>query len=262
MSLAIDRDDVINVAYEGYGLKNDLMVPLYDWHKKFRDAVADVVAKYQPTKYDPDAAKALLKKAGWTKASDGSWKTADGKTVAITAITGSWVPELLRYGQVAVDGWNAIGIQATAKPQEGAGFNDPWSLKTYEALTAWMCNTWYDPYFMFRMYTSDKATPQGDRSGANDAGYKNPELDKIVAQLASLPYDMDNPKIKKLYHDAMELLIRDVVVIPMSQSMFTLAEDTYYWTGWATSKNAYAVPGTWVPTFVFNVLKIKPTGRK
>ena len=46
----------------------------------------------------------------------------------------------------------------------------------------------------------------------------------------------------------MELLLRDTVVIPMSQSMFTLAEDTYYWKGWATSEDPYGVPGTWVPT--------------
>ncbi len=238
------------------------MVPLYNWHGKFKAAVQDSVEKYGPTKYDPAAAQALLQKAGFTKGSDGIWADAKGNKLSVTAITGSWVPELLRYGQVAVDGWNAIGIQATAKPQEGAGFNDPWALKSFEAITGWMCETWYDPFFMFRKYTSAQATPEGDRSGANDAGYKNPDLDKIVDQLSSMPYDMDNPQIRKLYHDAMDMLIRDVVVIPMSQSMFTLAEDTYYWTGWASSKDPYAVSGTWVPTFVFNVLKIKPTGKQ
>jgi peptide/nickel transport system substrate-binding protein len=261
MSLAIDRQKVINVAYEGYGLKNDLMVPLYNWHAKFKDAVQDSVNKYQPTRYDPAAAQELMRKAGYTKGSDGIWRGSNGSKVSITAITGSWVPELLRIGQVAVDGWNAIGIEATPKPQEGAGFNDPWSLKTFEAITGWMCQTWYDPFFMFEKYHSKYNVKEGDRTGSNDAGYANPELDKIIDQLAVLPYDMDNPTIKKLYHDAMDILLRDVVVIPMSQSMFTLAEDTYYWQGWATSKDPYAVSGTWVPTFVFNVLKIKPTGR-
>jgi len=261
MSLAIDRQKVINVAYEGYGLVNQLMVPLYNWHGKFKDAVQDSVNKYGPTKYDPAAAQDLMKKAGFTKGSDGIWRGKDGKKVAITAITGSWVPELLRYGQVAVDGWNAIGIEATAKPQEGAGFNDPWALKSFEALTGWMCQSWYDPYFMFEKYHSKYNVKEGDRTGGNDAGYANADLDKIIDQLAVLPYDMDNPKIKQLYHDAMDIMLRDVVVIPMSQSMFTLAEDTYYWQGWATSKDPYAVSGTWVPTFTFNVLKIKPTGK-
>jgi peptide/nickel transport system substrate-binding protein len=261
MSYAIDRQKVINVAYEGYGMVNELMVPLYAWHQAFYDACADIVQKYEPTKYDPQAAEKLMQEAGFTKGSDGIW-TKDGKRVTVTVITGSWVPELLRYGQVAVDAWNAIGIEATAKPQEGAGFNDPWALKTFEAITGWMCQSWYDPYFMFEKYHSKYAVPEGDRTGSNDAGYANPELDKIVDQLAVLPYDMSDPKIKQLYHDAMEILIRDTVFIPMSQSMFTLAEDTYYWEGWATSKNPYAVPGTWVPTFTFNVLRIKPTGRE
>ncbi len=73
---------------------------------------------------------------------------------------------------------------------------------------------------------------------------------------------MSDPRIKKLYHDAMEYLLRDVVFIPMSQSMFTLAQDTYYWEGWADADNPFATTGQWVPTFTWNVLAIKPTGRK
>ena len=53
-----------------------------------------------------------------------------------------------------------------------------------------MCQTWYDPYFMFEKYHSKYAVPEGDITGANDAGYANPELDTIVDQLAELPYDM------------------------------------------------------------------------
>ncbi len=261
LSYAIDRQKVINVAYEGYGLVNDLMVPLYGLHQAFFDACADILEKYEPTKYDPQAAERLMQEAGFSKGGDGVW-AKDGKRVTVTAITGAWVPELLRYGQVAVDAWNAIGIEATAKPQEGAGFNDPWSLKTFEALTAWMCQTWYDPYFMFQKYHSRYAVPEGDRSGSNDAGYANPDLDKIVDQLAVLPYDMSDPKIAQLYHDAMEILIRDTVFIPMSQAMFTVVQDGFYWEGWATSKDPYTVPATWHPTFTLNVLKIKPTGRE
>ena len=260
MSYAIDRQKVINVAYEGYGMTNELMVPLYALHQAFRDACKDIIDKYQPIKYDPKAAEDLMTQAGFAKGSDGIW-AKDGKKVTVTAITGSWVPELLRYGQVAVDAWNAIGIQATAKPQEGAGFNDPWSQNTFEAITGWMCQSWYDPYFMFEKYQSKYAVPEG-QTGQNDAGYKNPDLDNIVQQLSVLPYDMTDPKIKQLYHDAMEILVRDTVFIPMSQSMFTLAEDTHYWQGWATSKDPYAVPGTWVPLFTFNLLKIKPTGKE
>lgn len=259
MSRAIDRQKVINVAYEGYGLVNDLMVPLYASHQPFMDAVADLVEEYQPTKYDPVEAEALFTEAGFAKGSDGIW-AKDGKRVTVTAITGSWVPELLRYGQVAVDSWNEIGVEATAKPQEGAAFNDPWADKTFEAITGWMCQTWYDPYYMFEKYHSKYAVPEGDRTGSNDAGYANPELDTIVDQLANLPYDMSDETIKKLYHDAMGLLLRDTVVIPMSQSMFTLAEDTYYWTGWATADNAYGSPLTWQPIFITNLLKIQPTG--
>jgi len=259
MSRAIDRQKVINVAYEGYGLMNDLMVPLYASHQAFMDAVADLVEEYQPNKYDPAEAEALFVEAGFAKGGDGIW-AKDGKRVTVTVISGSWVPELLRLGQVAVDAWNEIGVEATAKPQEGAAFNDPWAEKTFEALTGWMCQTWFDPYYMFEKYHSKYAVPEGDRTGGNDAGYANPELDVIVDQLANLPYDMSDDSIRQLYHDAMGLLLRDTVVIPMSQSMFTIAEDTYYWTGWGTSENAYGAPLTWQPIFITNLLKIQPSG--
>jgi peptide/nickel transport system substrate-binding protein len=259
LSRAIDREKIINVAYEGYGLTNDLMVPLYATHQPFMDAVADVLETYQPTKYDPAEAEALMEEAGFTKGADGVWTKGDTRA-SITLISGSWVPELLRIGQVTADGWNEIGIETTTKPQEGAAFNDPWSQKTFEALTGWMCQTWYDPYFMFEKYHSKYAVPEGDITGSNDAGYANPELDAIVDQLASRPYDLTDETTRQLYHDAMEILVRDTVVIPISQSMFTIAEDTYYWTGWATADDPYGVPGTWVPIFIFNLLKIRPSG--
>lgn len=262
MSLAIDRQKVINVAYEGFSFVNNLMVPLYAYHEDFKNAVQDQVDKYTPTEYNVAKAIAILDEAGFTKGKDGIYVSPEGDRVSLTAITGAWVPELLRYGQVAVDAWNRIGIEAVAKPQEGGGFNDPWALKTFEAITGWMCQSWYDPYFMFEKYHSKYNVPEGDRTGSNDAGYANPELDVIIDELANLPYDMSNPRIEKLYHDAMGYLLRDVVFIPMSQSMFTLAQDSYYWEGWADADNPFATTGQWVPLFTWNILAIKSTGRK
>ena len=42
MSRAIDRQKVINVAYEGYGLTNELMVPLYASHAGLPGGRADI----------------------------------------------------------------------------------------------------------------------------------------------------------------------------------------------------------------------------
>ncbi len=52
--LAIDRQKAINVVYEGHSFVNDLMVPLYAYHKDFKDACLGIVDKYDPTRCDPE----------------------------------------------------------------------------------------------------------------------------------------------------------------------------------------------------------------
>ena len=125
MSLAIDRQKVINVAYEGFSFVNNLMVPLYEYHADFKNAVQDLVDKYTPTEYNVAKAISVLEEAGFRKGKDGIYVSQEGDKISLTPITGSWVPELLRYGQVAVDAWSKIGIEAVAKPHEGGGFSDP-----------------------------------------------------------------------------------------------------------------------------------------
>lgn len=263
ISLAINRTKCVEVAYEGYGFVNPLSVPLYAFHQKYFDAVEDIVNEFQPTKYDPEEAMDLLEGLGFTRGTDGVWVTPNGTRLSITIISGSWVSEKLRLGQIYVDSLNAIGIEAVAKPLEGAAFSDPWNLKTFEGETQWMSESWTDPYYVFEKYHTKFYVPAGNRTFGtkNDAGYRNPELDAIVDQLNVLPYDMDDATVKELYRDATRILLEDVVYIPTTQAMFTLAQDTYYWEGWANSENPYQATAEWWPSFFWNILRVTSTGR-
>jgi len=264
LSLAINRTKCIEVAYEGYSFVNPVSVPLYAYHQQYYDAIKGILDEIQPTKYDPEEAKAILDRLGFIdRDDDGIRETPDGTPLSMTIISGSWVPEKLRLGEIYKESLLAIGIDATTKPLEGAAFSNPWNFKTFEGQTQWMCQSWFDPYFVFEKYHSKYYVPMGNSTfgTANDAGYINPELDAIVDQLSQLPYDMTNETIRELYRRATEILLRDMVYIPVSQSMFTLAQDTYYWEGWANSENPYAMTSQWTPLFTWNVLRIHATGR-
>jgi len=265
LSLAINRTKCVEVAYEGYGFVNPLAVPLYAYHQPYFDAVEDILDEIKPTKYDPEEAKAILDRLGFVdKDGDGIRETPDGKPLSMTIISGSWVPEKLRLGEIYKESLLAIGIDAVTKPLEGAAFSDPWNFKTFEGQTQWMCQSWTDPFYMFQKYHSKFYVPMGNSTygTSNDAGYVNPEFDAIVDKLSVLPYDMNNATIRELYRKATRMLLEDVVFIPTTQAMFTLAQDTYYWEGWANSENPYQATAEWWPSFFWNILRLHSTGRK
>jgi len=263
ISLAINRTKCVEVAYGGYGFVNPLAVPLYAYHKPYFDAVKDIVDEIGPTKYDPKAAIALLESLNFTRGPDGIFVTPNGTRLSVTIISGSWVPELLKLGEVYKESLLAIGIDAVNKPLEGAAFSDPWSSNSFELQTQWMCQSWTDPYFLFEKYHSKFYAPRGNNTfgGLNEAGYINPKFDAIVDQLAVLPYDMTNATIRELYRNATRYLLEDVVYIPTTQAMFTVVQDTYYWEGWANSEHPYQATAEWWPSFFWNILRLRSTGR-
>jgi peptide/nickel transport system substrate-binding protein len=82
MSLAIDRDKIDEIIYEGAKVTTIYPFPLYPGLQKFVDTpgVKALVEKYQPRKFDLAESEKLMTEAGFAKNADGLWEK-DGKTV-------------------------------------------------------------------------------------------------------------------------------------------------------------------------------------
>jgi ABC-type transport system substrate-binding protein len=259
ISLAINRDQIDEVVYEGAKIASIYPFPLYPGLKAFVNspAVKALEAKYQPRKFDPAESAKLMTAAGFTKNGDGLW-AKDGKTVdctihAFEGIHSDIVPVLVEMlHNAGFDAATDFSADAYQRMQDGAPglymFGHGASLK--------------DPYAAFELYHGRFSTGIGTTAGNNRfSRYKNPEYDAILDQMA--PLASDNPKFQELAAKAMEIYWRDQIDVPVIQWLHRIAYNQTYWTNWPTETNLAA--GTngafWAQTGMLVVTNLKPSGK-
>jgi ABC-type transport system substrate-binding protein len=233
ISLSINRDQLDEVVYEGAKVATIYPFPLYPQLVKFAesDGVKALEEKYQPRKFDVDEAAKLLEGAGFAKNADGLWEkggnTIPGTINGFEGIHSDIVPilveQLKNAGIDASINFGPDGYQnmADGKPGfymfgHGAGL--------------------IDPQATFDLYHSRYAQPIGTPAGNNRfSRYNNPDYDKIVDEMASLP--SDDPKFQELAVQAMEIYWKDMIDIPVIQWLHRIPYNQTYWTNWPTEAN-------------------------
>ncbi len=236
MSLAIDRDTIDDVVYEGAPIASIYPFPLYPGLQAFVDSpeVQALIAQYEPRKYSLEDSAALMTEAGYTLNGDGLWEK-DGATInavinGFEGIHSDIVPvlvEMLRAG--GFDASVNFGNDAYQNMVDGKVGMYMWghgaSLK--------------DPYAAFELFHGKYSAETGTTAGTNRwSRYNNPEYDAILDEMAPLP--SDDPRFHELAVQAMEIYWRDQIDIPIIQWLHRIAYNQTYWTNWPTQDNLAA----------------------
>jgi peptide/nickel transport system substrate-binding protein len=94
LNMAIDREEIIDAVYFGFGELPELV----------------------PSEYNPDEANRLLDEMGLDRRDSEGYRIGpDGKTFHIPFETGAQAPDLVPVLELVVDMWNKIGIKTTMK---------------------------------------------------------------------------------------------------------------------------------------------------
>lgn len=236
MNRCINRDLIDEIVYEGAEIANVYPFPLYPGLQAFVDSpeVQALIEKYEPRKYDPDEAAALMTEAGFELNSDDLW-ARDGETVSAVingfeGIHSDIVPVLVEMLlQCGFDASVNFGDNAYQNMVDGEPGLYMWghgaSLK--------------DPYAAFELFHGRYSASIGTTAGTNRwSRYNNPEYDAILDEMA--PLSSDDPHFHELAAQAMEIYWRDVIDIPVIQWLHRIAYNQTYWTNWPTVDNLAA----------------------
>ena len=233
VSLAINRDLINEILYEGAQIASIYPFPLYPGLQAFVDT-AEVKAlqeTLQPGLYDPDQSAALMTEAGFTMNGDGMWEK-DGATINATihgfeGIHSDIVPILVEFLLAA--GFDAsinFGTDAYQNMADGAPglymFGHGASLK--------------DPYAALELFHGRFSEAIGTSAGNNRfSRYSNPDYDAAVDAMA--PLAADDPVFHANAVKAMEIYWKEQIDVPIIQWLHRIAYNQTYWTNWPTATN-------------------------
>ena len=233
MALAINRELIDEILYEGAEIATIYPFPLYPGLQAFVDSpeVKALEEQYQPGLYDPDQSAALMEEAGYALNGDDMWEK-DGETVnatihAFEGIHSDIVPILVEMLlNAGFDASINFGTDAYQNMVDGAPglymFGHGASLK--------------DPYAALELFHGRFSASIGSSAGNNRfSRYSNPEYDALLDEIA--PLSSEDPKFHENAAKALGIYWRDQIDIPVIQWLHRIAYNRTNWTNWPTAEN-------------------------
>jgi peptide/nickel transport system substrate-binding protein len=238
LSNLIDRQAIVNLAYEGTTVPAWGIWPNYDGNTPYFDAIADLREEYPSDAYDQTKAEDLLSQAG-VSAGD----------LTLKYVVNADSAEDMKVSAVLADQLIAAGINVEVQPLSGPSLEDAIRLGDYDIAMNAFC-----PGYIAEnldLFTSKFYVELGQRAPwfeRNSFRYKNPELDAVVDKMFQVAPD-DTEQMISLYHDAMAIWLKDLPVVPLVQAPALVPFNSTYWSGWPTAEDPWNMPVSWWATF-------------
>ncbi len=198
---AIDIDAIQSKIMRGYAVPTAIFFP-----PSVHGFPADLDVRYP---YDVEAAKSLLKEAGYP----------DGFSFTLDCTANRYVnDEQLCQALVAM--WAKVGVKVTPAPVPIAQFVQKITTRGQsDMFMQAAATTTLDAFYSLQAWVLSPTGRSGDGQW-NLGGYKNDEIDKAILAIRS---ELDDTKRTELIHKAVELWKQDVVQIPLFHPVSTWA---------------------------------------
>jgi peptide/nickel transport system substrate-binding protein len=247
---AINRDQVVQIGYHGAGQKTLLPFPAFTPMLPYFDAVKDLLQQYQMDGYDPNKTAQLMQGKGYQKDSGGFWAKNGTRFPLVIQLSPSF---FLDITPVIVAQLRKAGFDASFKSP--SDYSTVVSTGQFDAIIDGNGGSINDPYTTLSFFQSRYSAPTGQQA-TYPYRWKNDQFEQLVNQMAPLP--TSDPKVMSLYHQAMEIWIRELPGIPLVQHFLYMPVNTTYWTNWPTSTNPYIIPSNWHRTSTLFINSLEP----
>jgi peptide/nickel transport system substrate-binding protein len=257
VSLIIDRNQNIAIAYQGTTTPSTTMFVSYGGMDPFIKAITDAGEANDVVAHVDDGQK-LIEAAGYAKNGSGIYEK-DGKTLDLAIMVGNDTQEYILSANELVEQLQQAGINASSQPVNGATSQNANQTGNFQAQWAWnTCGSVSEPWNSLNTLNVSYYQPVGTIASGNTERWNTDgakAYSKIVDQIGSLP--LGDPSIPGLVAQAYKYIADETPIIPLVQAEKIVPFDTTYWTNWPTSDNAYIVPTTWWQNTFFILFNLK-----
>ena len=254
MAYAIDRKKVSTIGEYGYeppSNQTGIVTPTFSsWLDTSQAASFGNNYAYNPAK-----AISILTAAGFKKGSDGIMAKG-GQKLSFTIVNNGGFSDWVASVNVIQQNLKAVGIQVTPKnlsqtAHQTAVYTGKYDLG-YESETGGPT-----PYYELRQWLySGNSAPIGQPAGSNWERYSNKATDALIT---AYPTTTDTGQQHAIVTKLQKVMLQEVPVIPITESVDWFQYDTGSFKGWVTQSNPYAQPSVYnYPDFAQQMMNLEP----
>src|SRR5215469_16993075 len=207
--------------------------------------------------YNPQKAISILTKAGFTRGSDGIFAKG-GQKLSFTILNNGGFSDWVNAVNVIVANLKAVGIQVTPEDLSQTTYQNKLFAGQFQ-LAYGSEGGGPSPYFELRqLLYSGNTKPIGTPAGSNYERYINKATDNLIL---AFPQAMTLSAQQAIINQLQKVMLSEVPVIPVTQSVDWFQYDTSKFSGWPTPSNPFAQPAPYnVPDWEVVMLHLKPIG--
>jgi peptide/nickel transport system substrate-binding protein len=256
LSYAVDRDEIVTFAFQGFSQTAALPYPPYPGLQKYFDGVADLLQQYPTLKYDPAQSAAIMTRKGYNRDGEGMWVDGSGQRVSFQIVTFPQHPSATPVAPIITQQLKRAGFDASfLLPADFVS-----RITTGDA-TAFLWGhggAMKDPYKTMDLYNQRYAKPTPTPIFfTNIYRWSNPAYSDLVDQIGAYPED--DPAVMPLWQQAMAIWLQELPDLPLIQTVIALPMNSTYWSNWPQGDKPYIHEGFWHRTALHLFLNLKPT---
>jgi len=254
LALAVDRNKASSVGEYGYEPAGNQMGIVTPTFQSWVDPSAQSAAA--SFNYSPTKASSMLEAAGYHKGSDGIYVSPAGKRLSFHVINQGGYSDWVATMQVVIQGAKAAGIEIIPDNLSANDYNDKLFNGNFDL--AYYAETGGPaPYYELRQWLySANTAPIGQQASTNFERYSDPQTDSLLDQYGATA----DPAVQKQIIAKLEqVMLTQVPVIPVTESVDWYQYDTSHFTGWPTPQNQFALPAAFqIPDMGQVLLHLSP----
>lgn len=259
INYAIDREEIVAVAYEGSTVPSRSIFVEYGGLMPYIESAMELYDEWPLLTYDPGKTEEIISSKGYERNADGFWEK-DGEVLGILIETHEGFIEKRRIAQVLVEQFQRVGIDAQTRTLAGGTWNDNRAFGDFETQMAWdSCGSVNEPWNSMDYFNVSWLMPLGERADRNRGRWDTENAasySALVDTIGSLP--LGDPEIKELVSEAFTYWLPELPTIPITQARKLVPFNETYWTNWPTEANNYNHPANWWNSFHYILHRIEP----
>lgn len=249
VNYAIDRSQIIDIAYEGTSSISKHWLPSYNAFNGYIQAAEDagLYDQYPIDNFNQDMARDIFESKGYVLNEETGYYELNGEELTMT-IANFDATEMNTATALLVEQFQAVGINASQDIQAIPSFIENLTNAGFDTYYFFVCGP-IDLWAKMDSFSTRHIPAEGEPSSgfyANTQRWNTENAQAysdVVAQM--LDYPPGDPMQEELFLEAMEYWLEDMPALPIAQAIKLVPFNEAYWTNWPTADNPYIQPATW-----------------